>query len=180
MVYRITAVQSQIWHRCFAIKGPIHSKNRIKKTAWKTELNVLWDSSGFPSGLSVFCFVISVVFLCVWLWWIIQGCSLLLDSHIGHNVHPKRKRKMCSKKWYLESNISCDVHLLKELLETDVSWDDAHVVWAGTLRKLRDSLSELRSSVCERRLERQLRGLRHCLSKLRSLLCFSVRYDVTQ
>jgi len=28
------------------------------------------------------------------------------------------------------------------------------VVWAGKLRKLWDSLSELRSSVCERRLER--------------------------
>ena len=32
----------------------------------------------------------------------------------------KRKRKMCSKKWYLERNISCDAHLLNELLETDV------------------------------------------------------------
>jgi len=28
------------------------------------------------------------------------------------------------------------------------------VVWAGKLRKLWDSVSELRSSVCERRLER--------------------------
>jgi hypothetical protein len=50
---------------------------------------------------------------------------------------------MWSKKWYLERNISCDVHLLNELLETD----DAIVVWAGKLRKLWDSLSELRSSV---------------------------------
>jgi len=33
-------------------------------------------------------------------------------------------------------------------------WDDAIVVSAGKLRKLLDSLSELRSSVCERRLER--------------------------
>jgi len=31
----------------------------------KTELNVLWHSTGFPSSLSVLC-----VFLCVWLWWI--------------------------------------------------------------------------------------------------------------
>jgi hypothetical protein len=32
----------------------------------------------------------------------------------------KRKHKMCSKKWYLERNVSCDVHLLNELLEMDV------------------------------------------------------------
>jgi len=32
----------------------------------------------------------------------------------------KRKRKMLSKKWYLKRNISCDAHLLNELLETDV------------------------------------------------------------
>jgi hypothetical protein len=61
---------------------------------------------------------------------------------------------MWSKKWYLKRNISCDAHLLNELLETDVPWDDAIVVSAGKLRKLWDSLSELRSSVCERRLER--------------------------
>jgi hypothetical protein len=33
-----------------------------------------------------------------------------------------------------------------------VPWDDAIVVSAGKLRKLWDSLSELRSSVCERGL----------------------------
>jgi hypothetical protein len=32
----------------------------------------------------------------------------------------KRKRKMWSKQWYLEMNISCDVHPLNGLLETDV------------------------------------------------------------
>ena len=42
----------------------------------------------------------------------------------------------------------------EELLETDVPWDDAIVVWAGKLRKLWDSLNELRSTLCERRLER--------------------------
>jgi hypothetical protein len=63
----------------------------------------------------------------------------------------KRKRKMCSKKWYLKRNISCDAHLLNELLETD----DAIVVSAGKLRKMWDCLSELRSSVRVRRLERQ-------------------------
>jgi len=38
--------------------------------------------------------------------------------------------------------------LMNELLETDVPLDDAIVVSAGKLRKLWDSLSELRSSVC--------------------------------
>jgi hypothetical protein len=66
----------------------------------------------------------------------------------------KRKRKMWIKKWYLIRNISCDAHLLNELLETDVPSDDAIVVSAGKLRKLWHSLSELRSSLCERQLER--------------------------
>ena len=81
-------------------------------------------------------------------------CCLLATSAIMSSEKKKRKRKMCSKKWYLKRNISCDVHLLNELLETDVPSDDAIVVSAGKLRKLWDSLSELRSSVCERRLER--------------------------
>jgi len=53
-----------------------------------------------------------------------------------------------------ERNILCDAHLLNELLETDVPSDDAIVVSAGKLRKLWDSLSELCSCLCERRLER--------------------------
>ena len=43
---------------------------------------------------------------------------------------------MWSKKWYFKRNISCDAHLLNELLETDVPLDDAIVVSAGKLRKL--------------------------------------------
>jgi hypothetical protein len=66
----------------------------------------------------------------------------------------KRKRKMGSKKWYMKRNISCDDHLLNELLETVVFSDDAIVVSADKLRKLWDSLSELRSFLCERRLEK--------------------------
>jgi hypothetical protein len=66
----------------------------------------------------------------------------------------KRKRKMWSKEWYLKRNISCNAHLLNELLETDVPRDDAIVVTAGKMRELWDSLNELRSSLCERRLER--------------------------
>ena len=85
-------------------------------------------------------------------------CCLLATSAIMLFEKKKRNRKMWSKKWYLKRNISCDVHLLNELLETDV--EDcviyilyAIVVSAGKLRKFWDSLSELRSSVCERRLE---------------------------
>ena len=57
------------------------------------------------------------------------------------------------------------------------------VVWAGKLRKLWDSLSELRSSLCvcvKDDWEGQFSSLRYFLSKLRSLLGFSIRYDVTQ
>ena len=61
---------------------------------------------------------------------------------------------MWSKKWYLKRNISYDTDLLNELLETDVPWDDAILVWAGKVRKLWNFLSELCSCVCERRLEK--------------------------
>jgi hypothetical protein len=90
---------------------------------------------------------------------------------------------MWSKELHLGRNISGDANILNALIETDVEiecLDDTIVVSAGKLRKLRDSLSELRSSLFERRLEKQLCGLRYCLSKLRSLLTFSVRCDVTQ
>jgi hypothetical protein len=73
-------------------------------------------------------------------------CCLLATSAIMLSEKKKRRRKMWSKKWYLKRNIYCDTHLLNELLETDVS--------AGKLRKLWDSLSEPRSSLCEGRLER--------------------------
>ena len=53
----------------------------------------------------------------------------------------------------MKRNISCDAHLLNELLETDVPSDDAIVVSAGKLKKLWDSVSEPRNSLCERRLE---------------------------
>ena len=75
-------------------------------------------------------------------------CCLLATSAIMLSEKKKRKRKTWSKKRYLKRNISCDAHLLNELLETDVPWDDAFVVSAGKMRKLWDSLSELRSSVC--------------------------------
>jgi hypothetical protein len=46
-------------------------------------------------------------------------CCLLATSTIMLSEKKKRKRKMWSKKWYLKRNISCDAHLLNELLETD-------------------------------------------------------------
>jgi len=121
----------------------------------KTELNVLWHSTGFPSGLSVFLSVLCD-FLCVWLWWINKAvfCCLLATSAIMLYEKKKRKRKQWSKKWHLKRNIPCDVHLMNELIEKDVPWDDALVVSAGKMRKMWDSLSKLRSSLCERRLER--------------------------
>jgi len=48
-------------------------------------------------------------------------CCLLATSAIMLSEKKKRKRKMCTKKWFLKRNISCDAHLLNELLETDVS-----------------------------------------------------------
>ena len=44
--------------------------------------------------------------------------------------------------------------VLNELLETDVPWDDAVMALAVKLRKVCDSLSKLRSSLHERRLEK--------------------------
>jgi len=47
-------------------------------------------------------------------------CCLQATSAIMLSETKKRKLKMWSKKWYWKRNISCDVHLLNELLETDV------------------------------------------------------------
>ena len=44
-------------------------------------------------------------------------CCLLATSAIMLSEKKKSKRKT----WYLKRNISCDAHLLNELLETDVS-----------------------------------------------------------
>jgi len=47
-------------------------------------------------------------------------CCLLATSAKMLSENKKRQRKLCSKKWYLKRNISCDADLLNELLETDV------------------------------------------------------------
>jgi len=53
----------------------------------------------------------------------------------------------------LYTSMNARVASLLFILEGWVPWDDATVVSAGKLRKLWDSLSELCSSLCERRLE---------------------------
>ena len=99
-------------------------------------------------------------------------CCLLATSAIMLSEKKKRKSKMCSKKWHLKRNISCDVHMLNGLLETDVPWDDVIVVSIGEVRKLWDSLSEPRSSLCEWRLERTVLRPALLSSELRSFLSF--------
>ena len=48
------------------------------------------------------------------------ACGLLATSAIMLSEKKKRKRKMWSEKYLERSNISCDAHLLNELLDTDV------------------------------------------------------------
>jgi hypothetical protein len=108
---------------------------------------------------------------------------LLATSAMMLYEKKKRKRKKWSKKWYLKTNISCDAHLLNELLETDaeveylempswcpqVNWGNCGIPWVNcAVLCVKDDW------------KRQFWGLRYCLSNLRSLLTFSVRYDVTQ
>jgi len=71
----------------------------------------------FVSFLSVLC-----VFLCVTMVDKNKAvvCCLLATSAVMLSEKKKRNRKMWSKKRYLKRNISCDVHLVNELLETDV------------------------------------------------------------
>ena len=96
--------------------------NCVKKTARKTELNVLSHSTGFPSDLSVF--LVSSVCLLVRVTMVDKNkavvCCSLATSAIMLSVKKKGKRKMWRKNWYLKRNISCDAHLLNELLETSM------------------------------------------------------------
>jgi hypothetical protein len=46
-------------------------------------------------------------------------CCWLARLAIILSKKKKRKHKMWIKKWYLKRNISCDAHLLNELLEMD-------------------------------------------------------------
>ena len=47
-------------------------------------------------------------------------CCLLAISAIMLSEKKKINRKMWSNKWYLKRNISCDFHLLNELLKKDM------------------------------------------------------------
>jgi len=47
-------------------------------------------------------------------------CCLLATSAIMLFEKEKRKSKLWSKEWCLKMNVSCDAHLLNELLETEV------------------------------------------------------------
>jgi hypothetical protein len=60
-------------------------------------------------------------------------CCLLATSAIMLSEKNKRKRKTRNKKWYLERNISCDAHLLNELLGTDIGIEglDRMSSWCG-------------------------------------------------
>jgi hypothetical protein len=93
----------------------------VYKTARNTELNILWHSTDFPSILSVF---VSSVCLLVRVTMVDKNktvaCCLLATSASVLSEKKKRKPKTWSKKWYSKTNISCDAHLLNELLETDV------------------------------------------------------------
>jgi hypothetical protein len=84
-------------------------------------MNVLWHSTGFHQ---VCLFFVSTVCLLVRVTMVDKNkaviWSLLATSAIMLSEKKKRKRKIWSKKWYLKRNISCDAHLLNELLETDV------------------------------------------------------------
>jgi len=82
------------------------------------------------------------------------GCCLLATLALMLSKKKKRKRKMWSKKWYFKRNIHhamliCWMNCYKWMcLEMMPSWRRQ-----VELRKLWDSLSKLRSSLCERRME---------------------------
>jgi hypothetical protein len=69
-------------------------------------------------------------------------CCLLATSAIMLSEKKKKERKMWSKKWYLKRDISWDVHLLNELLETEclvfmplcclqVNWGNCGIPWVN-------------------------------------------------
>jgi hypothetical protein len=105
---------------------------------------------------------------------------LLATSAKMFSESKKRKRKMWSRKWFLKRNISCDVHLLNELLETECL--EIMPLWCGQANRGNCGIPWVNCAVlCVKDdWKGQFGDLRYCLSKLRSLLSFSVRYDVTQ
>ena len=126
--------------------------NCVTKTAPK--LN--WMFSGTAQfSHQVFSFFVSSVCLLVRVTMVDKNkavvCCLLATSAIMlSGGKKKRKRKMWSKKWYLKRGVYHAMFICGMIW---VPGDDAIVVSAGKLRKLWDFLSELRNSLCERRLE---------------------------
>jgi hypothetical protein len=109
-------------------------------------------------------------------------CCLLTTSAIIFSEKKKESVRsgVRSGIWKEYTCVSRDAHLLNELLETDVPCDDAIVVSGGRLRKLWDSLSELRSSLCERRLEKTVLRVAFLHVKTAQFTLLFVRYDVTR
>jgi hypothetical protein len=111
-------------------------------------------------------------------------CFLLATSVIMLSEKNKRKRKMWSKKWHLKRNISCDVHLLNELLETDVEIKCLELMpsWCRQVNWGNCGIPCVnRAVLCVKDdWKGQFWSLRYCLSKLCSLLSFSIRYEVTK
>jgi len=99
---------------------------------------VLWHSRGFP--IRFVSFLVSSVCLLVRVTVVdknkaVVSC-LLATSAIMLSEKKKRKRKMCSKKWYFKRNISCDVHLLNELSALrwwcgQVNWGNCGIPWVN-------------------------------------------------
>jgi len=99
-------------------------------------------------------------------------CCLLATSAIMLSENNKGKSKIWSKKWYLKRNISCDAHLLHELLGTEClemmpswcrqgNWGKCGIPWVNcAVLCVKDDWKG------------QFWGLRYSLSKLRSLLSF--------
>ena len=86
-----------------SLKGPHNLRLNCavylcKKTARKTELNVLWHSTGFPSGVSIFLSVLCVVRVTMVDKNKAVVCCFLATSAIMLSEKKQRKRKMCSKK----------------------------------------------------------------------------------
>ena len=181
-VYRMSflVVGAIFFHTTFrCVKGSIHPEvphNLLAKLCGLTvkklqeRLNWIFSSTAHVSH-QVCQFFVSSVSLRVRVTMVDKNkaavCCLLATSAITLYQKKKRKRKMCSKKWYLKRNISCDAHLLNEMMPSwcrQVNWGNCKIPWVN----------------CADDWKGQFWGLRYCLSKLRSLLSFSVRYDVTQ
>jgi hypothetical protein len=107
-------------------------------------------------------------------------CCLLATSARMLSEKNKIKRKMWSKKLYLKRSISCDGHLLNELLRVECL--EMMPLWCQQVNRGNCGIPWVNCTVlCVKDdWKGQFWGLCYCLSKLRSLLSFSVRYDITQ